>query len=399
MTFNTKARFEPDSTGTPGLPPGQLAVTRHANPPTENEVAKENDQNQKAPAQRFVVDSEGGPVAQSESRPDLACSAPVDQPAETSNSGSDESPSRDSAAPSSDAWRHELATKLDHYRRHKRVRMPRYPSLQLKFDDSAWNKDTAVQPVGRPTSHLAVAMQEFVPQSAPAPIEGLEVQETTPPPSAKILEFPRFFATPELSFNELAEPVLDRPRILDVPEQLPPPPALGGISIESQEEPPIERRPGFELPLNPPSASRRLAAGVIDAALVLSGFAAFAYAFFRMTATLPLAKESAIVAVALIACFWVGYQYLFLVHSGATPGLRLSHLRLSRFDGQPVPRRVRRWRVLASALSGFSLGLGYAWCMLDEDQLCWHDRITHTYMAIDHKERSAPPDVTATTVS
>jgi uncharacterized RDD family membrane protein YckC len=43
--------------------------------------------------------------------------------------------------------------------------------------------------------------------------------------------------------------------------------------------------------------------------------------------------------------------------------------------------RIRRWRVLASVLSGFSLALGYAWCFLDEDRLSWHDRITRTYMA------------------
>jgi len=42
---------------------------------------------------------------------------------------------------------------------------------------------------------------------------------------------------------------------------------------------------------------------------------------------------------------------------------------------------LRRWRVLASWLSGVSLGMGYAWVLLDEDGLCWHDRITHTYLA------------------
>jgi hypothetical protein len=25
--------------------------------------------------------------------------------------------------------------------------------------------------------------------------------------------------------------------------------------------------------------------------------------------------------------------------------------------------------------------MGYAWLFLDEDSLCWHDRITHTYLA------------------
>ena len=83
----------------------------------------------------------------------------------------------------------------------------------------------------------------------------------------------------------------------------------------------------------------------------------------------------------VLGVLWSGYQYLLLTYAGSTPGLNLARLRLSRFDGSRVPRRIRRWRVLASVLSGFSLGLGYAWCLLDEDQLCWHDRITRTYLA------------------
>ena len=85
--------------------------------------------------------------------------------------------------------------------------------------------------------------------------------------------------------------------------------------------------------------------------------------------------------VLLIGLMWSAYQYLLLVYSGTTPGLKLAKLELHRFDGSPVPLRLRRWRVLTSVLSGLSLGLGYAWCFLDEDRLCWHDRITRTYMA------------------
>jgi hypothetical protein len=83
----------------------------------------------------------------------------------------------------------------------------------------------------------------------------------------------------------------------------------------------------------------------------------------------------------LLALFWAAYQYLLLVYSGSTPGLRLARLELTRFDGSRVGRRLRRWRVLASFLSAASLGMGYAWVFLDEDSLCWHDRITHTYLA------------------
>jgi hypothetical protein len=32
------------------------------------------------------------------------------------------------------------------------------------------------------------------------------------------------------------------------------------------------------------------------------------------------------------------------------------------------------------AMSSLSLGLGVVWALLDEDTLCWHDRITRTYI-------------------
>ena len=186
---------------------------------------------------------------------------------------------------------------------------------------------------------------------------------------------------PPRPLEELAEPMLDRPRILEAPELVPPPPALGGILIEPEEEDPNDKRPGFEMPLQPAPMSRRLAATMIDALLVLLALAGFAYIFFRITTVVPPLQPAVGMAIILAGLCWAGYQYMLLVYAATTPGLRLAKLQLSRFDGSPVPRRIRRWRVLASVLSGVSLGLGYAWCFLDEDELCWHDRITHTYMA------------------
>jgi len=86
--------------------------------------------------------------------------------------------------------------------------------------------------------------------------------------------------------------------------------------------------------------------------------------------------------------FWTAYQYLLVVYAGTTPGLLLARLELARFDGKPAGRRLRRWRVFASYLSAVSLGMGYAWVFLDEDSLCWHDRITHTYLAPRNRETS-----------
>jgi uncharacterized RDD family membrane protein YckC len=217
--------------------------------------------------------------------------------------------------------------------------------------------------------------------TAAAPIAYAAPAVSLVEPGAKIIEFPRPLAVSPQLLDELAEPVFDRPRILEAPELVPPPPALGGILLETITEPGDERRPGFEVPLQAASMTRRVLAIATDAVLVILAFTAFGYIFLKVTPMVPSLTQATGISIVLLGLFWTGYQYLLLVHAGSTPGLKLAKLELSRFDGSSVPRTLRRWRVLASVLSGVSVGLGYAWCFLDEDQLCWHDRITRTYMA------------------
>ena len=281
---------------------------------------------------------------------------------------------------SDSAWRQEVAAKVSRYRARRHVPTARYPSLQLRFESpEPCSDEQLASPPAR--TRLALAVQEVAPEPEAPKDEDPNLVPADPGEGAKILEFPRFFSAPRAAVDELAEPVFDRPRILEVPEQLPPPPALGGILIEPEEKNEPGRRPGFELPLNPPSMGRRMAAGIIDFLIVSISFAAFANMFLRVTHAVPPFRQAAGVGAGLVAVVWFVYQYFFLVYPGATPGLKLTKLQLSRFDGAPAQRNLRRWRVLASALSGLSLALGYVWCFFDEDQLCWHDRITHTYMA------------------
>ena len=299
-----------------------------------------------------------------------------------------------------DAWRREVAARLSHYRARRRTREPRYPSLQLKFETEP--SPLPVEPAPLPAPVAPEALDHAPASSAPritlaepanhapkypqnfpssyAPNHPRILPAVDSEATAKVIEFASYNPAPR-AWDELAEPVLDRPRIIDTPELAPPPPALGGILIEPAEAPANERRPGFEIPLQSAPMSRRMVASAIDAALVMSAFAAFAYIFFRITAELPPLGKIAGAGVVLIGLLWSAYQFLLLVYSGTTPGLKLARLELHRFDGSPVPLRIRRWRVLTSVLSGLSLGLGYAWCFLDEDRLCWHDRITRTYMA------------------
>jgi uncharacterized RDD family membrane protein YckC len=282
-------------------------------------------------------------------------------------------------------WRQEVAARLKKYRERRRPQAPRYPSLRLRFDPvhPVWTRGSVEASVPPSRQSIAEDKQESdlttAPKSASLQQEP-PVQRVVAETTAKIIEFPRSF-DPPAPFDELAEPVLDRPRILEVPEIVPPAPALGGILIEAADEEPSERRPGFEIPLQAAPMMRRITAGGVDLLILGIALGSFGYIFLRIAKIIPPLPQAAAWAMLLTGVFWIAYQYLFLVHAGTTPGLKITKLRLSRFDGKPVPRAIRRWRVLASVLSGLSLGLGFAWCMLDEDQLCWHDRITHTYMA------------------
>lgn len=323
----------------------------------------------------------------------------------------------DSEPPPKDtAWREEVAARLNRYQSRRKPRPPRYPSLCLPLEnprplrEESHRCEIFVQP-----SHHALAVRSVVEEDherdriAERPSEHRDsanslqsspVQSTasaavpkqaavfpTPVaaarivPTAKIIEFPRPWIPPAPPADQLAEPVVVHPRIIDVPEVVPPLPALGGITIEAPEQPEIERRPGIDFPLQGPSLSRRLSAAAIDALITLAACLIFETVFWKLTTQPPPRLQMAEIAAVFAVLFWAGYQYLLLVYAGTTPGLRLVRLTLSRFDGTPASRRLRRWRVLASFLSAVSVGMGYIWMFLDEDALCWHDRITHTYLA------------------
>jgi uncharacterized RDD family membrane protein YckC len=74
------------------------------------------------------------------------------------------------------------------------------------------------------------------------------------------------------------------------------------------------------------------------------------------------------------------YQTLFLILDEATPGMRCSGLSLYTLDGQIPTRPQRCTRMGALLLSVLSVGLGAAWLLFDDDHLCWHDRLSKTYL-------------------
>ena len=301
--------------------------------------------------------------------------------------------------PEAPAWRGEISARLSRYRARRNIRPLRYPSLRLEFppleapgiadSPNAGSPSPAFEPVSdhalaldgmmqRPSAAVPDERSQREPSGEAAPAA---ISAPSPPSGAKILEFPKSAWDPPLfPADQLAEPVSDRPRILEVPEVAPPPPALGGITIEAAESQETEKRRGIDIPLHDTSLVRRVLASVIDGLIVATASALFGLIFWKVAAIRPPRIQILGLSAGIPGLLWTAYQYLLIVYAASTPGLRLAGLELTRFDGTAANRSLRRWRVLASYLSGASLGMGFAWAFLDEDALCWHDRITRTYL-------------------
>ena len=279
---------------------------------------------------------------------------------------------------SNDTWREEVAARLEKYRT-RRGRPRPQPSLKFDFDNPYLPGDApAAIPFDAPPAVAAAEPEPPVAAAAaPAPEPPPPAPELRAPEPAKIIEFPRQPVVPPSS-EELAEPILDLPRILEAPESVEAEAPLSDITLQTSDD---DSASAFDLdlPLQPAAMEQRVFAGVVDGLIVLMASAIFVLIASKLSVQAPDGKAGIALVAALPCLLWAIYEYVFLVHAGGTPGMEMAHIGLATFDGYAVPRAMRRWRALAMMLAGFSLGLGLLWALLDEDTLCWHDRITKTY--------------------
>jgi uncharacterized RDD family membrane protein YckC len=202
-------------------------------------------------------------------------------------------------------------------------------------------------------------------------------------PRRKILAFPKpLVVDPEPYYDD---PVLsEQPRILDVPQELPSlytTPLLDGLQFPAREQPSATAAADRdELPLHGIRIAQRLYAGVIDCAAVLLAAGIFVAAGYRLLPRLTVSKPLLLAAGTVMVLLWAAYQYLLIVYGGRTLGMQIAGIRLRRFDGKLPSFRQRRSRVLAFYFSLASLMMGLLWALVDVDTLCWHDRISRTYL-------------------
>lgn len=268
-------------------------------------------------------------------------------------------------------WRQEVISRVAQHRARRRRRVDPNASLALAFPDET-------------PSPLPGPGREIVPAPAGLPSE-------KPP---KIIRFPRM--APVSTAEELGSaPFSDQlaqgpPRILDAPEaeQMELLPSYASIRFDEDEEHQDETgsSPGqrfqhdMDLPPQPASMHRRLASAFIDAAVLLVAGGVFGLTFTELSKAVLRPRVILLSVVAVSVVLGALFQFIFLVYGRGTPGMRGAGLELCTFAGSAPSGFARRCRVLAEVLSGLSLGLGFAWALVDEDTLSWHDRISGTYL-------------------
>lgn len=230
-----------------------------------------------------------------------------------------------------------------------------------------------------------------------------EPVEPVQPIPANLIEFPRELVAPcksrpRLAEGPLAAEVSQTPlSIFEVnPGDLSARPKAAGaapasawaesswsdIELEDQTrdeaEPQTVPGPQLILPLAP--MGRRLTAVLVDCVLIAGAFLASALvAVVNIGHSFPV-KIMEISAVSALLLIGLLYQVLFLTLAKATPGMKCARISLCTFDGKSPTRAQLRRRLGALFLAVLPLGLGLAWVLFDEDRLCWHDRLSRTYL-------------------
>ena len=242
----------------------------------------------------------------------------------------------------------------------------------------------AIEPESEPLADMPTASAEAELEPTPAETGGSPAtSKGRPPVRRKIIAFPRAASVTDLP-QRLADPVLpEQPRILDVPEELE---AFSGTPLAglqfgpSPHYTPAPHADHIELPVQTASLSRRIYAGVVDCLLVVAASGVFGAAAYKLLPKQHVTKPMLLTAAALPVVLWFVYQYIFLLYAATTPGMRAARVNLSTFKGGRPTLRERRSRLIALYFSTASLTMGLLWGLVDVDALCWHDRISHTYL-------------------
>lgn len=130
-------------------------------------------------------------------------------------------------------------------------------------------------------------------------------------------------------------------------------------------------------------------------AVLYDGLLLLAVLFFATAIVLPLNAGQAFSAgqyLYLLYLFLISFLFYawFWTHGGQTLGMRAWKIKLCNTDGGAISWSQAVRRFMAALLSWACLGLGFFWCLLDKERLCWHDKLSATRLLLVDGEKAGP---------
>ena len=294
------------------------------------------------------------------------------------------------------------------------------PSFEIRWEDDMPVREKPAAPQPIPSLYeapLASPWDDMPEALGPLHSEGYEIVEAAQPIHANLIEFPRElvatrrlrprraeggYPTPTEAQGQLSIFEVEPWAISTEPEATGAAAEAGtaaytgpdwsGIELDAEplaeiavpalsptrarrESPPAER---LALELAP--VNNRLMAAAVDFSLVTGSFLAVAMYAASHIKVLPAVRTMELASIVALAAIGTLYLAVFSALAKRTPGMKYASLQIRTFDGQEPTREERIRRMGGLMLSLVPLGLGIIWALFDEQHLCWHDRLSSTYL-------------------
>jgi uncharacterized RDD family membrane protein YckC len=262
----------------------------------------------------------------------------------------------------SDAWRGELAQRLQTYRARRRKVAPNLAQSHLPFDQPTPDPPSRTSPMARASVDVKVA-------EAPAGLS--QVEESPAIAEASPVADDDFSFTIAIGRNAATRD--DARMVIDV--SLPPSPEQSFAAAPAMD---ARTEQGGLYPVA--SIEERRLAGLIDVGCLLFAYGGFLTLFGSLGGQFTFSKLSAVMCVATFVIVYLQYFALFTVFGGTTPGMMMRGLHVASFSGEPPTPRQMLWRSAGYMLSAGTFFMGFLWALWDEDALTWHDRLSRTYL-------------------
>lgn len=126
---------------------------------------------------------------------------------------------------------------------------------------------------------------------------------------------------------------------------------------------------------------RRLAAICYDGMLLISVLFVFTLLVLPLSSNTAIESGNLAYNLYLLIMCYLYYCWQWM-NGGQTLGMKSWRIQVVNSDGNNPDIVQASLRFLYAILSWLLLGLGFIWCLFDQEKLAWHDRLSSTRLVL-----------------